>query len=208
MKKIPMKPTQILPDNYRSIGSFDLRNNPQKLLQLNILGFVLFAASAWLFSALLFLLRPDEARIGLVLGFFDLGGIVQAILAVVAVTVAMIVLHEAVHGVGFWYFTRTMPKFAFKGVYAYAAAPDWFLPRGQYLLVALAPLVVLSLLGAALMLVVPPSGFIMLLLFLVSNASGAVGDLWVAAWLLRQPATCYANDRGDAVTLYLEDKAK
>ena len=149
-----------------------------------------------------------EARFGLVLGFSSLSGILQAILAVVVVTAVMIVLHEAVHGVGFWIFTRTMPVFAFKGVYAYAAAPAWYLPKAQYLLVALAPLVVLSLLGVALMLVVPTGGFIILLLFLVSNASGAVGDLWVVGWLLRQPSKCYANDRGDAVTLFLEDQPK
>lgn len=200
-----MKPTQTLPYNYHSIGSFDLRNNPQKLLQLNILGFILFAVSAWLFSALLYALRPEEARFGLVLGFSGLGGIVQAILAIVVVTALMIVLHEAVHGVCFWIFTRTMPVFAFMGLYAYAAAPTWYLPKAQYLLVALAPLVVLSLLGVVLMLVMPTGGFIILLLFLVSNASGAVGDLWVAGWLLRQPYSCYANDRGDAVTLYLQD---
>ena len=200
-----MKPTQTLPDNYHPIGSFDLRNNPQKLLQLNILGLFLFAGTGWLFSALLFALRPEEARSGLVIGFSSLGGIVQAILVVVGLTALMIVMHEAVHGAFFWIFTRTLPKFAFKGVYAYAAAPAWYLPKTQYLLVALAPLVLLSLLGVALMLVVPAGGFIILLLFLVSNASGAVGDLWVVGWLLRQPNSCYANDQGDAVTLYLQE---
>lgn len=202
-----MKPTQSLPQQYQSIGTFDLRNNPQALLRLNILGFVLFAVSAWFFSSTLFALRPDEAKDGMALGFSNLGGIVQAVLAVLAATAVMIVLHEAVHGIFFWLFTRSIPQFAFKGIYAYAAAPQWYLPKMHYLVVALAPLVVLSLAGIALMRVAPSGWFMILLLFLVTNASGAIGDLWVAGWLIRQPNTCYANDRGDAVTLYLEAKS-
>jgi hypothetical protein len=202
-----MKPTRSLPNQYQSIGTFDLRNNSQALLQLNLLGFVLFAVSAWFFVSVLYALRPDEAEIGLAVGFSNLGGILQALLVVILATGLMIVLHEAVHGVFFWMFTRSFPQFAFKGIYAYAAAPQWYLPKGQYLIVTLAPLVVLSLVGMALMLVVPQNWFIILLLFLVTNASGAIGDLWVTSWLLRQPNTCYANDHGDAVTLYLEDKS-
>ena len=166
---------------------------------------MLFALSAGLFTLVLFGLRPEDTRQGLVLGISGIGGILQVLLVVIGVTAAMIVLHEAVHGVFFWLFTRAVPKFAFKGAYAYAAAPDWYLPKYQYLVTALAPLVLLSLVGVGLMLVVPPGGFVVLLLFLVTNASGAIGDLWVAGWLLRQPDACYANDHGDAVSLYVEE---
>lgn len=201
-----MKPTQSLPAHYQSIGTFDLRNNSQALLRINILGFVLFALSAWIFGSALYVLRPDEAQAGLAIGFSQIGGVLHVLLAVVLVTVVMIVLHEAVHGFFFWLFTRSLPKFAFKGIYAYAAAPQWYLPKIQYLVVGLAPLVLLSLGGVALMLVVPQSYFIILLLFLVTNASGAIGDLWVVVWLVRQPGACYANDQGDAVELFVEGR--
>ena len=59
----------------------------------------------------------------------------------------MIVLHEGLHGLFFWLFTREKPKFAFKGFYAYAAMPDWYLPKKEYLITALAPLVGITLLG-------------------------------------------------------------
>jgi hypothetical protein len=199
-----LKPTQTLPATYHSAGSFDLRNNTSALLQLNLWGFVLFAISAGAFTLALFALRPEETSQGLVLGFSGLDGVLQIILGVLAITVVMVVLHEAVHGVFFWAFTGAAPKFAFKGFYAYAAAPDWYLPKLQYLVTALAPFVLLSLLGVALMVVVPPGWFVALLLFLVTNASGAIGDLWVAGWLLRMPDSCYANDQGDAVTLYTQ----
>jgi hypothetical protein len=201
-----MPATQTLPSDFHPIGTFDLKNNPQALLQLNILGFVLFAISAWVFWYALQAIRPDEARFGLTIGFSNLNGIIQAILAVIAVTAGMIVLHEAAHGLFFWLFTRSRPIFAFRVVYAYAAAPTWYIPKGQYLVVALAPLVLLSLLGVALMAILPSEWFMLLLLFLVSNASGAIGDLWVVGWLLRQSAPCYALDQGDAVTLYVQNR--
>ena len=53
-----MKPTQSLPNSYRSIGTFDVRNNSQTMIRLNILGFVLFAVSAWFFAVVLNVLRP------------------------------------------------------------------------------------------------------------------------------------------------------
>ena len=39
--------------------------------------------------------------------------------------------------------------------------------------------------------------------FVADNGSGAVGDLAVFFWLMRQPSTCLAYDIGEAVTLYL-----
>lgn len=199
-----MKSTQTLPTGYHTVGSFDLRDNPRALIQLNILGFVLFALTAWGFISILAFLRPQEIRYGISIGMISLGGVIQVLLMFLGVTALMIVLHEAVHGALFWWFTRAVPRFAFKGAYAYAAAPGWYLPKNLYLTVALGPLMVLSLSGIGLMLVIPPGWFLALLFFLVTNASGAVGDLWVVGWLLRQPNACYANDRGDAVTLYVK----
>jgi hypothetical protein len=102
----------------------------------------------------------------------------------------------------FW-FTRTRPVFAFRGYYAYAAAPGWYFPRRQYMLVSLAPLVLLSLLGLVLLAFVPAGWFLTVISFVAFNGSGAIGDLAVFIWLLRQPSTCLAYDVGEAVTLYL-----
>jgi len=47
----------------------------------------------------------------------------------------------------FWVFTRSRPVFGLRGWYAFAAAPGWFLTRGQYLVTILAPFLILSVLG-------------------------------------------------------------
>jgi hypothetical protein len=114
----------------------------------------------------------------------------------------MLVLHELVHGAFFWLFTHQRPHFGFKGAYAYAAAPDWYIPRRQYMLVGISPLVVLSLLGVLLLPVLPAGALLPWLVALAGNAAGAVGDALIVGWLLFQPDSVLVQDHGDAVTVY------
>lgn len=197
-----MQPSQALPEGYTLTGTFDITQNARLVLLLNLLGLGLAALFAALFTSLLFALRPAEAAAGFSVEITHLGQIAGLVVGLIALTAAMVVLHEAAHGLFFWLFTRSVPKFAFKGAYAYAAAPGWYFPRRYYLVVGLAPLVLLSLAGCALMLVIPPAWFLALVFFLVSNAAGAVGDLWVMGWLALQKSGVLAEDRGDAVVLY------
>jgi hypothetical protein len=112
------------------------------------------------------------------------------------------VLHELIHGLFFWLFTRTRPAFGFKGAYAYAAAPGWYIPRSQYIIVGLAPLVLITLGGFALLVVVPAWLIPALLFVVVMNGAGAVGDIAVVGWLLVQPRATLVHDLGDAVAIY------
>ena len=197
-----MLPTKELPIYYKSIGTLDLSSDRRKLVGLNILAIGLFLLSAWLFGMLIGALRrPDAGQ--LAFGFAGLGDALGLVLLLLLVTGIMLVLHEAAHGIFFWWYTRERPKFAIRWSYAYAAAPEWYLPKRKYLVVALAPLVLVTLLGVLAALVVPAAWLKGVWLLLILNTSGAVGDLWVVGWLLRQPESCLANDHGDAVTLYL-----
>jgi hypothetical protein len=114
----------------------------------------------------------------------------------------MLVLHEALHGVCFWVFTGSRPKFAFKGYYAYASIPGWYLPKVPYLVSALMPFLFITVAGLIFLSIVPATWFIPLLIIMVANAAGSVGDLVVAVWLLGRRKGVLAQDRGDAVTLF------
>lgn len=202
-----MQATKTLPEDYQAYATIVLAKNKRLFLFLNLLGLVLFVGFGWLFVQIALLLRPAVAPLLHVIDTNSSGGIlftlpIAWIPGALAAFFLVPVLHEAAHGLFFWLFTRTRPRFAYKLVYAYAAAPDWYLPRGPYLLVGLAPLILLSLLGVALLPVLPLLLLPGLLAFLVLNASGAVGDIAMICWLLFQPATLLARDTGDAVTLY------
>jgi hypothetical protein len=198
-----MKPTLELPDNYSAVGTLDLSKDRLALILMNVLAVGLLVGFGYLFLVIMIRLRPIDAPGTINFSITGPGEILLFLVYVAVLYAAVIILHEAVHGIFFWLYTRSKPKFAFKVWYAYATAPGWYLPRNQYAVVAIAPLVVLSLLGIALLAFVPPWLLTPVLLFITFNASGAVGDIVVVIWLFTKPPSCMAADRGDAVTLYL-----
>lgn len=200
-----MPPTRTLPTGYCAIGTLDIRRDLRLLLGLNLLGAVLLVSAGWLFLRALLWLRPLDGPAALRLEISSPGAALLASGILLVILAVMLVLHETIHGVFFWLFTGDRPVFALHWAYAYAAAPDWFIPRRQYAVIGLAPLALITLGGLAAMLILPAWLLLPLYILLTFNAGGAVGDLWMIGWLLRQPATCLANDRGDALTLYLPD---
>lgn len=195
-----MRPTRTLPNSYIATCTLDLSKDRRALLLLNLLGVPLTLVAALFFGWYIAMLRPELGDLSLRLE--GLGGVLKLILGMVLTMAAAITIHELVHGVFFWLFTKSRPLFGFKGAYAYAAAPDWYLPRNQFLVVGLAPLVLLSVGGLLLVAVVPVGWLPALFIALVMNAGGAIGDLYVAALLLRTPPTTLTNDVGDAMTFY------
>jgi len=193
-----------LPEGYHSIGTLDLTKNLRLLVYLNIAGAVLLVGFYYVFIRAALWIRPEAVGQGLSASFQGLGGALHILIGVVGIYAAVIVLHEGAHGIFLAWFTHRRPAFAFRGYYAYAAAPGWYFPRNQYMLVSLAPLVLLSLLGLVALAFVPTGWFLAVISFIAFNGSGAVGDLAVFFWLLSQPSTCLAYDVGEAVTLYLK----
>lgn len=199
-----MQAVQTLPPNYRPAKSFDLKSTP-RLLALNVLGLVMLFISIWLFSNFVIWVRPADAVLNLEFAITSSKQILYNVGGLLLLSLLMVVLHEGLHGLSFWYFTRQMPRFAFKGAYAYAAAPGWYIPRNAYLITGLAPLVGITLIGL-LVLAFAPAGLILPTLALMCfNASGAGGDLWVVVNLLRVPVASYALDDGDSAVLFVPE---
>jgi hypothetical protein len=193
-----LQTTHTLPENYVQSGELNLAKNPGLTIWLNIIGLAPLVGMGLLCFAVLGRFRADifnqvtSFSAGLVEMVFVIAGLLLE-------TIVMLVLHEAVHGVFFWFFTKNRPKFGFKGAYAYAAAPGWYLPRNAYLVVGLAPLVVISLIGLALLLVAPVSWLFWIILLVAFNAGGAIGDMAVAVWILTKPGNVLYMDFGDGV---------
>jgi hypothetical protein len=114
-------------------------------------------------------------------------------------------LHELIHGFFFWLFTKETPRYGFKGYYAFASAPKWYLLKKQYLVTALAPLVSLSILAVVGLVLTSPSWALVWLWVFVFNTSGSVGDLWVVWTILRSPAEVLIRDAGDMVEIFSND---
>ena len=125
-------------------------------------------------------------------------------LLILLLAFGVLVLHEAIHGAAFKYFggrptfgatviQKILPAF-------YCSAPGYWFTRGQFAVIILAPLVVISLLGIALMPFVDDG--LLLVLPLAINFGGAIGDLWMAGMLLRREQGTMIEDLKDGLRFY------
>jgi hypothetical protein len=196
-----------LPEGYQLDKTLDLVKDKKLFIQLNGVGIGLFIACWVLLGGLVVLLHPGlsalETRFVLTLN--QGGSFIRSLLVLLAVFFAMVTLHEAIHGLFFWLFTRSKVKFAFKGAYAYAAAPGWYLFKRPYMIVSLAPLVVMTLLGIVLMLILPLAWIPAVLLLVAMNAAGAIGDIYVFILLLRTRGDVLVQDYGEKMDFFTRE---
>lgn len=197
-----------LPDGYDLSRSLDLIKDRKLLLILSLVSLGLFLV-CWVGLAwLLRLLRPDfTAGASFEFSLSGLGGMLLPLLVLLGVIFVMVVLHEAIHGVCFWLFTGGRVKFAFKGAYAFAAAPDWYLYKWPYMVVSLAPLVLITVLGLMALWWAPTSWIAPLMLLIALNASGAVGDMYVFFLLTKMPEDALVQDFGEQMMLFTRSES-
>lgn len=102
-------------------------------------------------------------------------------------------LHELIHGLAFLLWGGK-PFFGAKLPFAlYCGARQQIFPRNQYLVVGLAPFIVITIIALILTLFSPVLASYTLFANL-SNFSGAVGDVWVATRILHQPTHILVED--------------
>ena len=190
-----------LPEAYEMTASFDIAKRKVLAVALNALAAVSIFGFAALFLTITWLLRPSLEGFSLQISLAR-GGFWLAVLRVTILSFVMVVLHEGAHGIVFRIINGEWGTFAFKGLYAYAAAPGWYMPRNQHILAALAPVLGLSLVGVIMILVVPQGWLPTVLLLLILHAAGSVGDLAIVVWLLTKPRSVYVADYGDGVAVY------
>lgn len=183
-----MRAIQTLPENYRELCTIDLEKNKKQYAIVNGLSLVLAAAVL----LPIWLLAPEGAEIvpGLSGLFLLLAGMI-----------AYIFLHEAVHGVCFWAFSKQKPHFGWKSVYAYAAS-DCYYRKGPYRVIALAPVVLWGVVLAVLAALLPAEWYWTLQLIQLINISGAAGDLYVTWLFLRMPKDIWVIDAGISMQVY------
>ena len=122
---------------------------------------------------------------------------------VVALAFALAAVHEAVHGLVMGAFGAS-PEFGVLRVDGiplgfFATAPGHRFSRRQYLLVALAPILVITPLGAAACLF-PFGGYLAVPLAIVFG--GCIGDLAITWHVLRVPANVECEDLRDGVRFW------
>lgn len=153
-------------------------------------------AGVWtLLSLVLFV----AAAVAMGILYGSAGRVVLDAVSVLLWPVAFIVtlpLHELIHA-AFVLLFGGRPTFG-AGVkaglpYLYVTNPGRRFTRNQFLTIALAPLLLIDLVALALIAVHP--GWTWAAVAFVANTSGAIGDIWVFALVLRFPASALVEDR-------------
>ena len=200
--------TTTLPTHYRRQATLDLSKSRKAVVGAIVSGIVLLITVGWLFVQFTNLVRPTALD---TLGFHDLltitpnghTSITIPFADVVIALVLVMLIHELVHGVFFWRFTGKCPTLGIKGLGVYVAAPaEFYFPRNQYLVVGIAPLVLLTLVGLLLVTIVPVVVVPILILFVAFNAAGAAGDLLMVAQLLSYSPDTLMQDNDSGVIVY------
>lgn len=184
-----------LPEHYREALYWKLSEHQKLLVALNVAGILIMVVALVPLVAWARLWQP--VKTGGVSAFQTLVGLVMVGLTVV--------LHELLHGLALrFYGAKPTYGVLWKGMMFYATAAGHAFPRNAYVAVALAPLVGLSVLGAA-MLMLPLPGWLALWVVLCTafNAGSAVGDLWLVRVALSYPRSVYVVDEKDGLRVFV-----
>jgi putative zincin peptidase len=130
--------------------------------------------------------------------------LIQAV-AIIPGVFATIILHECVHGLTMARFgARPQYGVLWKQLMFYATSPGYAYRRNSYILIVLAPLLVLSGLAILGMLLLQGTQWIWLLILLATlNGGGSFGDTWLVFTVLRYPATAYVVDERDGLRVLM-----
>ena len=182
----------------KEIGKLEMTK--EVVYTLNGMGLLALIAFGFLFTSLYTLFT----------GKINLNYNSGSILISVALVIGTFVLHELIHG-------AFMSKYGGKPRYG-AGIAHYILPyfyattktiftRNQFIVIAIAPLVVISLAAIGIMAAFPSIAHWMIIPF-VLNGSGAVGDLWVTRNILRCPKHVLLEDQKSGLIIYGKETDK
>ena len=189
-------PPGILPNGYQEVLYYRL-NKPIRIIVLQLLSIPLFVVFGLIFLNIAIGLGKLPSRFQI--------GLTEMILLIVG-TLLTLFLHELTHGVVMRMF-GAKPRYGvlWKQAMFYATTPGYAYRRNDYLLVTLAPLFILSILVILGMWLMQGTLWVALLAICGTiNASGAIGDLWIAIIVLRYAPTAHVMDERDGVRVFLQ----
>lgn len=161
---------------YKECTKIDLVKNKKEALLVNIYGIIIMVVMA-VFIPLLIMGGIIEFNLETTFPSFFIVLLISLIL--------YIPLHEIVHGIVLKKYTDEKLSFGWKLVYAYCGSKEAVVDRKEYYAVALAPLLVFSVVFISLMVLNPSLSLVWYVMELM-NVSGSVGDIYVSIKLRKE----------------------
>lgn len=180
-----------LPYGYKEILSVDLQKDKKLAGIVNGIAIVLMIV--------LFIIGNAIVPFG---EFYKMG--LGATIVMCIGIIVYIILHELVHGIVMYGYSKVKPSYGFTGLYAYAGSKCYF-NKKSYIVIALAPIVVWGIVLLVLNLIFQEKWFWVIYFIQIMNISGAGGDLYVTYRFSKLPKDILINDTGVAMTIYSKE---
>lgn len=194
--------TKTLNHNYTHKLEIDFQKNKKLFFSINLISLISFVIFYLIFYYISLLIIPSvtDNIIFYVNSFQNLPIIFDFIF--LAVIFLVLYLHELIHAFFFYMFTKEKPVVGIKSIYAFAAAPEWYINKNEYLIISLSPMVLITIIGFILLAVFPFQYLSIVFFTFTVNAAGSVGDIWISILLFNKPKNSLVNDTGLVSTIY------
>ena len=178
--------TSLPANGYEEVYKIDLVNNRKELLTVNILSLALLFGMAALGFLVLETYRMSAAKSFLL--------VIMIFLCIPA--------HELIHGAVMKLFSAEKLRFGWHLAYAYCGSEEGVFTKGEYMAIALAPLVTFGVSLSILQVLTPAISTVLFLTNMV-NVSGSAGDIYVV-WrmLTERRMDILINDTGTDMRIY------
>lgn len=186
------------------IDVLDFRNNNRQLIGSYIFRILGIGVFGLLFILITLAIHPNipftkENFIGISIPFTS--PMISIILIIIDV-LFILYLHELIHASVFYLTKRQKPKIGMRGFIIFAAAPNHLIEHNAMILNALAPFVVISVIGIILIMLLPINMLPWIFIPTVINATAAGGDFMGVVWMLKHSRYTVYKDDGDVISAY------
>jgi len=178
-----------LPEGYTELEQVDLQKDKKMAFLVNGIGVVIMVIAFFIGHAFV----PFTE-------LYKMKGLLPWIV-MLAGTILYMVLHELVHGIFMWHYSKQKPFYGYTGMYAYAGSNCYF-NKKSYIIIALAPIVIWGIVLLILNLIFQETWFWVIYFIQICNLSGAAGDLYVSYRFSKLPEDILINDIGVSMTIY------
>ena len=192
-----MKSVKVLPDGYSEMFSVNLQKDKKTALLINIMALIIAAV----FGVPMHFYVPFTTLFDMQNG---LKNYIIRFACLLGLLVVYMILHELVHGITMKIAGTKKVKYGFTGLYAFAGSDDYY-DKTTYIIIALAPIVVLGAVLAVINAFVPENWFWVVYFIQLSNISGAAGDLYVSFKFMKLPKDILVKDSGVGMTVYSKE---
>jgi hypothetical protein len=188
--------------NFHQVFRWRLSDFPSWVTKIQLLGIILFIISGIPLMALALWNGTPSGSISI--NVREIG----TYLAVFASWPAILILHELTHGLTMAMF-GARPRYGaqFKKLLFYATAPGYGFRRNAYIIVTLAPLILLSIpLVLGTIILRGTTGAMLTAFCMAFNIGGAAGDLMITRMVLGYSKSTYIVDEKDGFRVLTRDK--